>query len=300
MPPIATVAVGLALALDAVLGEPPESAHPVAWLGRLIAWLDRPVARPRLAGVLLALWLPVGAAILVALPVAALLRVHWLLGGLAAGGLLFTTVSLDMLTDLTTEVIRGTESDPESARQAIVGLVGRDTESLSPAELRSGAVESLAENLADGLVGPLLAFALGSLLALPVGVGAAAWVKSVNTLDSMVGYPDRQVGTASARLDDLVEWVPARLSAVLLAFAAGSPRALSRAATWARDPPSPNSGWPMATLAAATDVRLVKPGVYDLNPEADLPSVETGLESVALVRRAGVVAFVLAGVIAWF
>jgi adenosylcobinamide-phosphate synthase len=300
MPPIATVAVGLALALDAVLGEPPESAHPVAWLGRLIAWLDRPVARPRLAGLLLALWLPVAAAMLVALPVAALLRVHWLLGGLAAGGLLFTTVSLDMLTDLTTEVIRATETDPESARQTIIGLVGRDTQSLSPAELRSGAVESLAENLADGLVGPLLAFALGSLIALPVGVGAAAWVKSVNTLDSMVGYPDRQVGTASARLDDLVEWVPARLSAALLALAAGSPRALSHAAAWARAPPSPNSGWPMATLAAAMNVRLVKPDVYDLNPGADLPSVETGLESVALVGRAGVVAFGLAGVIAWF
>ncbi|MFB6110393.1 MAG: adenosylcobinamide-phosphate synthase CbiB [Halodesulfurarchaeum sp.] len=300
MAPIATLAVGLALLFDTVLGEPPESVHPVAWLGRLIGRLDRPVGRPRIAGFALALLLPVGAAALAALPVWALRDQHWLLGGLTAGIVLFTTVSLDMLTDLTAAVIRATETEPETARQEIRGLVGRDTAPLSPAELRSGAVESLAENLADGLVGPLLAFALGSLLALPIGVGAAAWVKAVNTLDSMVGYPDRVVGTASARLDDLVEWVPARLSAALLAIASGSPGSLARAAAWARDPPSPNSGWPMATLAAALDVRLRKPDAYDLHPRAELPTVESGLEGVRLVERAGVGAFVLAGVIAWF
>ncbi|MGM0371871.1 MAG: adenosylcobinamide-phosphate synthase CbiB [Halobacteriota archaeon] len=298
MPPIATLAVGVALLLDAVVGEPPESMHPVAWLGRAIGWLDRPTEHPRLVGLLFALWLPLFAALVTALPIW-LLDGHWL-AGVLAGGLLFTTVSLDMLCELTTTVIEATETDLDRARESIIGLVGRDTETLGPKALRSGAVESLAENLADGLLAPLLAFALGSLVSLPVAVGAAAWVKAVNTLDSMVGYRDRRIGTASARLDDLVEWVPARLSALLIALAAGQPGAVRTARAWARDPPSPNSGWPMATLAAALDVRLCKPETYDLNPAAELPSLGQARQGVRIVRRAGLLAFALAGVIAWF
>ena len=140
--------------------------------------------------------------------------------------------------------------------------------------LRSAAVESAAENLADGLVAPLLAFALGAQLSLAFGVAAATWVKGVNTLDSMLGYRSKPVGWASARLDDAVMWLPARVSAALVALARPAPGALVRARRWARAPPSPNSGWPMATLAAAVDVELTKPGEYTLNPDADLPTAE--------------------------
>lgn len=300
MAPLATLAVGVAFVLDAVVGEPPESVHPVARLGRGIGALDREFSHPRLVGTGIALLLPLGFAVLAGGPVWLLGHATALLSGVLAGVILFTMVSLEMLTGLTTDVIEATESDLERARREVIGLVGRDTDTLSAADIRSAAVESLAENLADGLVGPLLAFALGSLISLPVGVGAAAWVKGVNTLDSMVGYPDRPLGTASARLDDAVEWVPARVSAALIAVAALDPLALGRATAWAREPPSPNSGWPMASMAAVLDVRLRKPGTYDLNPTAALPSLERARTAVGIGNRTGFLAFVLAGVIAWF
>ena len=300
MAPLGTLAVGVAFVLDAVVGEPPESIHPVARLGRGIGALDREFSHPRAVGTGIALLLPLGFAVLAGGPVWLLGHSNALLSGVLAGLILFTMVSLDMLTGLTTDVIEATESDLADARREVIGLVGRDTEPLSAAELRSAAVESLAENLADGLVGPLLAFALGSLISLPVGVGAAAWVKGVNTLDSMVGYPDRPLGTASARLDDAVEWVPARVSAALIAVAALDPLALGRATAWAREPPSPNSGWPMASMAAVLDVRLSKPEAYDLNPTATLPSLERARTAVGIGNRTGILAFVLAGVIAWF
>ncbi len=221
-----------------------------------------------------------------------------LAGSVAAGLALFSLTSLRMLVAVASEVIEATERDAEAARASAIALVGRDTSSLSPAEIRSAGVESAAENLADGLVAPLLWFAVGAQASLAVGVAAAAWVKGVNTLDSMLGYPDKSVGAASARLDDAVMWVPARVSAVLLAVAAGSPGSLLDARRWARVPASPNSGWPMATAAAALGVRLEKPGAYALNPDAALPSLAEGRAGVRAVAIAGALAFLLAGAIA--
>ncbi len=300
MAPVATLAVAVALLLDLAVAELPERVHPVAWFGRLVGVFDREFRRPRMVGMLVATVLPVTVALMAAFPVWVLLGIDQILGGVAAGLVLFTTVSLRLLVTMAAEVVQGSEADLERAREQAIALVGRDRASLSPAEIRSAAVESVAENLADGFLGPLLAFAIGALVALPLGVGAAAWVKGVNTLDSMLGYPEKSVGTASARLDDAIAWLPARLSAVLLALVARDPRALVRARQWARDPASPNSGWPMATIAAAAGVQLRKPGGYVLNPEAPLPTVETGTRAIRTVGFAGLLAFALAGVGTWW
>ncbi|MDZ7849562.1 MAG: adenosylcobinamide-phosphate synthase CbiB [Halodesulfurarchaeum sp.] len=299
MAAIASLAVAVAFLLDATVGEPPESVHPVAKLGAAIAVLDHPGPAPHLYGATVALVVPLLAAGLAALPVWLLAPGYPVLAGVLAGTILFTTVSLDMLTELSSTVIGETDADLERAKTDVVGLVGRDTADLSAAEVRSAAVESLAENLADGLVGPLLAFAFGSFVSLPVAVGAAAWVKAVNTLDSMLGYRDRPHGTASARLDDVVEWLPARLSAGLIASAALDPSALTTARTWAHEPASPNSGWPMATMATAIGVRLHKSDQYDLNPTARLPTVADARGAITVGHRAGLLAFALAAGIAW-
>src|SRR5699024_12417096 len=108
--------------------------------------------------------------------------------------------------------------------------------------------------LAAGLVAPLFGFVLGSLLSRPVGVALAVWVKAVNALDSLLGYRSHPMGWAGARLDDAVMWVPARLSALLIAFAGGSPAALARARAWHDEPPSPDAGRPMANLTAHLEV----------------------------------------------
>lgn len=299
------VAVGLAFALDAVVAEPPRRLHPVAWFGSLVAVVDREWTRPRLAGVAVAVAAPLLAAIAVGLAVVGAARFHPVAGVVAAGLVVFVTTSLRMLVDTAREVVAATASDLPAARERLRWLAGRDAGDLSAGEVRSAAVESAAENLADGAVAGLLAFALFAPIALPLGAGAAAWVKAVNTLDSTLGYPDVPHGTASARLDDLVMWVPARASAVFLAAAAFAPGtgsrrglgALSAAREWAHVPSSPNSGWPMATLAAILDARLEKPGVYVLDPDASLPSVETARTGVRVVELASVLAFVLAGVV---
>jgi adenosylcobinamide-phosphate synthase len=289
--------VGFALGLDRLLGEPPNPVHPVAWLGRLIAPLDRRWGddrRQRLVGVGIALVVPLVAASVAAGFFLLANAVHPAVGALAAGSVLFLTTSLRMLLDLTREVVSATSNDLGTARESVRGLVGRDTATLSPAEIRSAAVESAAENLADGLVATLVPFAVLAPFSLSAAAAAAAWVKGVNTLDSMLGYPAKPIGTASARLDDAVMWLPARLTALSLAIAAGRLGALTCARKWAQTPPSPNSGWPMATLACACAVRLRKPGVYDLDPDRELPTLADGERAVSLVGRAAFVAAVLA------
>jgi len=207
---------------------------------------------------------------------------------------LFSTTSRRMLTDTAHGVVTDTERDLPRARRDLRALAGRDSAALSPGEIRSAAVESAGENLADGLVAPLLAFVLFAPLSLPAAAGATAWVKAVNTMDSMLGYRSTPTGWAPARLDDLVMWVPARLSAFVLALVAADLTALRAAGAWAHDPPSPNSGWPMATLAAVFDIRLEKPGVYVLNRSAELPTEAEATAGIDLVSRAGVLATLLA------
>ncbi|GAA0267556.1 adenosylcobinamide-phosphate synthase CbiB [Halobacterium noricense] len=296
----AVAAVALAFVLEVVLAEPPASVHPVAWLGRTVAPFDREWAHPKVVGALVALVIPLVAAALVASLVALAGRVDRLLAAAIAGLALFTTTSLRMLLGEARAVVAATDGDLDAARERLESLAGRDASDLSAGEVRSAAVESAAENLADGLVAPLLAFAVGALVSLPVAAGAAAWVKGVNTLDSMLGYRSKPVGTASARLDDAVMWLPARLSAVLVAVAGLDLSALTRASEHADAPPSPNSGWPMATLAAVLGVRLAKPGVYDLPLGEEFPTVAESERGVRVVGVAGALSYALAaGVVAW-
>lgn len=309
MPLTAAAAVVLALALDLAVGEPRNAFHPVAWFGRLVARVDREWDHPRLAGAVAALVLPLAAAVGVGVVVGAGVAVHPIAGVALAGTALFVTTSLRSLLGTARTVIGLTEDDLPAARDELLALAGRDASDLSAGQVRSAATESAAENLGDGFVAPLGAFAViaagGSLagrpaLALALAAAGAAWIKGVNTLDSMLGYRHKAVGGPSARLDDLVMWLPARASAVLIAVAALAPGTLARARQWTSAPPSPNSGWPMATLAVAIDARLQKPGAYDLHPDAALPSAADARRGVRIVGVAGLLAYAIAGVIAWF
>ncbi len=303
---IASGVVLVAALLDRLVAEPPRRIHPVALFGRLVAPLDRQWRYPRLVGTAGAVVLPLSVAVIVCLAVWLAGLGHPLFGGLVAAAVLFSATSLRLLCSIAEEVIGLTESDLPRAREELLALAGRDATALSGGQVRSAAVESAAENLADGLVAPLVAFAVVSVAAGMVGsptqalalaTAAAVWVKAVNTMDSMLGYRSKPVGWASAQLDDLVMWLPARLSAVVLSAAAMSPDPLLSGRRWARKPPSPNSGWPMATLAAALQVRLEKPGVYTLNAVASLPTVPEGHRGIRIVERAGWLAFCLTAVI---
>ena len=332
-PPVTLLApLVLAVALDLAVAEPPRRIHPVALFGSVVGPFDREWARPGLVGAAVAVALPLAAAAVGGGAVALAAEYGPQPAGVPALAVavaavsLFSVASLRMLLDVTRDVVAETESDPDAARESVRALVGRDPADLSPADLRSAAVESAAENLADGFVAPLGWYALGAggavavgavaggaptaelaENALAAGVAAAVWAKAVNTLDSMLGYRSKPVGRASARLDDAVMFLPARAAACCLAVAARSPRSLRRARSLAREPASPNSGWPMATAAVALGVRLEKPGAYALDGGPEPPTPATARDAVRLVGVAGGVAvaaaagwlLALAGVIAW-
>jgi adenosylcobinamide-phosphate synthase len=298
---ISAGAVGLALVLDATVGEPPDALHPVAWFGQAVDSVDREWARPRRAGAVAAGILPLAAGAVAAVFVVLAGLVHPVAALVVTGLWLFVTTSMRRLVSTVATVSVASDRDLPAARQRLRALAGRDASDLSPGQVRSAAVESGAENLADGLIAPLLAFAIGSLAGPAIGAAAAVWAKGVNTMDSMLGYRSKPVGWGAARLDDQVMWLPARVSAGLLATAALAPAALGRARSWLSAVPSPNSGWPMGTLAAALDVRLEKPGVYVLNPDADLPTVADARRGVRTVAVAGLLAYLGSGLlsVAW-
>jgi len=296
---LAAVVVAVAL-LDRLVGEPPTRLHPVVWVGRLIDLVDRSWERPRAVGTLAAITLPLAAAMVAGGAVWLVGVVHPVAAAGVAVFVLFSSTSLRLLAETAREVIALSEADLPRAREELLALAGRDASDLSPELVRSAAVESAAENLSDGLVAPLSAVGVVTVAAslsdwsgpvLAVGAGAAAWVKAVNTMDSMLGYRSKPVGWASARLDDVVMWLPARLTALCIAAATPSPDPVLVGRRWARIPSSPNAGWPMATLAAALHIQLTKPETYTLNAMASLPTTVEADRGVDLVDRAGWLAF---------
>jgi len=250
-------AVAAALFADALLGEPPEAAHPVVFLGRAISVFEGRVLalkgerRRRLTGLLLAAALSALSFALARLTLRLTPpKLRWPL----EVGLLSTALSMRGLARSALAVERELEAgDLEAARARVGELVGRDTEHLTPGEVARAAVESVAENTSDGVVAPML---YGLFLGAP---GALAY-KVVNTLDSMVGHPQPpygDLGWASARLDDLANLLPARLTA--LSVAAVSGRGLSTLATVRRYGPltrSPNAGRVEAAFAGALGLEL--------------------------------------------
>mgnify|MGYP002278394724 CR=1 FL=1 len=299
-----------ALAMDVVVGELPTKIHPVAWFGGLVNLVDREYVRERLVGVALAVALPAGVALAIGIGVASLGVVHSIAGAAVGAFVLFVTTSFRALLETGRRVGRLASADVEAARTALPALAGRDAATLDAAAIRSATIESLAENLADGLVAPLVGFTVGAIVgrllgvppasALALACAGAVWVKGVNTMDSMWGYPGRPLGTGAAKLDDLAMWLPARVTAGLVVLTGRSPGVVPRAARWRDAVASPNAGWPMGVLAGVLDVRLEKPGHYVLNAEARAPTpadVSRGLWHVGL---AGLLAYALTGGVLWY
>jgi adenosylcobinamide-phosphate synthase len=265
-----------ALTIDAALGEPPARLHPVVGMGSLLS-----AARRRWRAQESAAEVVEGAAGLVAVIAASALcalAAERALGRLPRGatllaeaGALSTLLALRGLREAV-EGVRGAlvAGDIGAARaRAARDLVSRDTAVLDASELSGAAIQSLAENLSDSVVAPLLAYAAG-------GLPAAAAYRALNTADAMWGYRTPGLlhhGRAAARADDAANLIPSRLTALLIAARAPHRREALRVAL--RDhglAPSPNGGWPMAAMAGGLGVRLVKRGSYAFNAEAPAPT----------------------------
>lgn len=251
-----------ALLLDLLIGDPERLGHPVRWIGRLAVWLESPCRRlirsPKAAGIL-AVCLVVGSTGATAW---LLIRLAGLLHPLAADAvgvwLIYTSVAARDLVRQSMAIWRALSNGYLiKARRCTARIVGRDTESLDEAGLVRAAVECVAESTVDGVTAPLFFALLGG----PVG---AITYRAINTLDSTFGYKsDRYLyfGWASARLDDLANWLPARLTAPLLVVAAAL-TGHSPLRTWrilrrdGRKHESPNAGLAEATMAGALGISL--------------------------------------------
>ncbi|PWE79578.1 cobalamin biosynthesis protein CobD [Bradyrhizobium sp. SUTN9-2] len=303
-------AMVVAMAVDALLGWPAwlfaRIGHPVTWLGGLIAGIDTalnrasdPPALRRAAGV-------AGALAVIALSAAlgwalqSLLPSGWIqivLIGILAWPLVALRSLHDHVAAVATPLLAG---DVAAAREAVSRIVGRDPASLDQAGIARAAIESLAENASDGIVAPVF---WGALLGLPGILG----YKAINTLDSMIGHRSERheaFGWAAARIDDVANFIPARLTGFLVVLLA--PRRSDALACMTRDARrhrSPNAGWPEAAMAGGLGVRLSGPRIYHgnatnepwLNEGARDPRAADITEALTVYRRA---MLLVAGVLA--
>lgn len=299
----------VALAVDRLWGEPPARWHPVVWMGHVLGACGRRIAPTEsTARDLKSFWLGAlcwCALAAIVLVVAALLQaavlyvwgaptevcevvvdvpglglegassvmgvLRFLLAALLLGLLLKPLFAFRLLLREVRAVEDALARSLDEGRARLAWLVSRDVAQLSTEEVRQSAIESLAENLNDSVVAPLFWFAVA-------GLPGAALYRLANTADAMWGYRGMRegrywewAGKWAARADDVLSWLPARITALLLALAGGGVplRTLAREAG---QTPSPNSGWPMAAMALALGVRLTKPGVYQLHAQGRAPT----------------------------
>ncbi|OYX42729.1 MAG: cobalamin biosynthesis protein CobD [Rhodobacterales bacterium 32-67-9] len=266
----------VALGMDALIGWPPRLyaliGHPVTWIGALIGAFDRWInldggderAR-RIAGVITA-FVVIGIVTTFAWLAEAQLPGGWrgaILGGILAWPLIAMRSLREHVEAVAKPLVAG---DLGAARRKVAMIVGRDPNQLDREGVARAAIESLAENTSDGIVAPVF---WGAIFGLP---GIAAY-KAINTLDSMIGHRNERYaafGWASARIDDVVNLIPARLTGLFFAIVSTRPRA-AMATMWrdARQHRSPNAGWPEAALAGALDIRLSGPRSYGAREEKE-------------------------------
>lgn len=300
------IPLALGFLLDQLLGDPPAWPHPVRWVGRLITALEPPLRKlPEYLGGVVLLLLVAGATGGAAWGVLALSDLwHPWARQAAATVLVYCGLAARGLADEANAVLPPCEKgDWPEARRRLARVVGRDTEELPPADIYRACVETVAENTTDAVVAPLLYAALFG----PTGLWA---YKAVSTLDSMVGYRNERYlrfGWASARADDVLNFVPARLTWLLMALAAvltGQRGAAALRVGWrdGRKHPSPNSAWAEATMAGALGVRLGGPGSYQgvpsfkplLGDGPDAPDAAAVSRAIRVMRVTGWLALVLA------
>lgn len=296
--------------MDCVLGDPMGLPHPVVGYGRLISFFEHRWnhgQNRKLKGMLMTVLLVAGVAAVVwgVLVMARTLSV-WLEVVLSAV-LVFYCLAGKTLIDEVQAVFRETDISLERGRKQVARIVGRDTSELTAQEVRIAALETLAENLSDGVVAPLFWYMVA-------GVPGMMAYKMVNTLDSMVGYKNeryRNFGCFAARLDDVANYIPARLTALLMVLVSGRWSLLAFVKRYGRQHASPNSGYPESALAGILDCRFGGPHVY-FGQVVDKPWIGENCRAVntadmqvavAVNRRVEAVLllvyFLIVGCIAW-
>lgn len=271
----------LAWLLDLLLGDPAWLPHPIVYMGKWIAFGERHLnkgTQRKLKGAFFSILSILGIfaltwSILAMLTDMCVAWIHVSLHTLIEGVLLFFCLAGHTLRKEVRMVFEALERGLDAGRQQVARIVGRDTSQLSAQEVRTAALETLAENLSDGVIAPLFWFAL-------LGVPGAMAYKMINTLDSMIGYKNERYGDFgcwAAHIDDIANYIPARLTALLILFSnvllsllqgkntstqKGGLEGLSFTLKYGPQHASPNSGWPEAALASILNCRFGGPHNY--------------------------------------
>ena len=251
--------------LDLVVGDPQRLPHPIVWFGKMIAFFEHRLNKGThrmVKGAATAIVL-----ILLVYGITAVCqelchRTHIVVVTIFDAILIFYCLAGTTLIREVREVFLAVDRSLDDGRRQVARIVGRDTSELNAQEIRTAALETLAENLSDGVIAPLFWLAIG-------GVPAMMAYKMVNTLDSMIGYRTeryRLFGCVAARIDDVANYIPARLTALLMVIGSVPPGALRRTFSFiarnGRRHASPNSGYPESALAAILDCRFGGPHHY--------------------------------------
>ena len=254
------IALLIGWVLDLLFGDPQRLPHPIVWFGRAIAFCEHRLNRGRhrrLKGAVTAVGL-----------IVATFAATWLLRSpftlhpsplvLLDAVIVFYCLAGTTLIREVRQVFLALDRSLEEGRRQVARIVGRDTSELSAQEVRTAALETLAENLSDGVIAPLFWLVL-------LGTPGMLAYKMVNTLDSMIGYRTeryRDFGCWAARIDDVANYIPARLTALLMVIAAGRPQFAAFVWRNGRRHASPNSGYPEAALAGILGCRFGGPHYY--------------------------------------
>lgn len=247
--------------LDRLLGDPAWLPHPVVLFGKVIAWGEKRLNKGNnrmlkggLFSVLLILLVFIIAGVIVYL-------LYCLNFGLVIAFnsiIAFYCLAGKTLADEVSNVFLAVEHSVEDGRKQVARIVGRDTSGLNAQQIRTAALETLSENLSDGVIAPLFWYML-------LGVPGMVMYKMINTLDSMIGYKSeryKQFGRWAARIDDIANYIPARLTVLFMVLSNGNLNVFSFVKKYGRQHASPNSGYPESALAGILDCRFGGPNVY--------------------------------------
>ena len=257
----AEIAIVIGWVLDLIMGDPMGLPHPIVWFGRAISYCEHrwnSGGYRKAKGAVVALVLVAGVFFLVAAIDQLMISIGLLAVVAFRSLVVFYGLAGTTLTREVRMVFEAVDRSLDEGRKQVARIVGRDTGKLSAQEVRTAALETLAENLSDGVVAPIFWLAVG-------GVPAMMAYKMVNTLDSMVGYRTdryRDFGCVAARLDDVANFIPARLTALLMVTVSGKWGLMAFVRRFGPCHASPNSGYPEAALAGILNCRFGGPHDY--------------------------------------
>lgn len=275
-----------AIFIDVIFGELPTKIHPVVWMGKLIDFFKGYLInyRSKISGIILT-FIIVVIFTLATYVLLYSLAFNYPLYIFVSSVILSTTFAIKVLLSSAESMKNNLNSNIKEARQSMSYLVSRNTEKLTEEELVSATIETLTENITDSVIAPLF-------YAFIFGVPGAVVYRVVNTLDAMVGYktPEKiKIGWFPAKLDDILNYIPARITGVLIVIAGAFLRLDWRNAYRimrrdARKPDSPNSGFSMAAAAGALNIKLKKIGYYEIGDDIDSLAPDKITEAILLTK----------------